>query len=117
MDQQTRPPSDGRPPRRLLDRVRDAIRLRHYSYRTAEAYVGWIRRYILFHRKRHPQELGIAEMNAFLTHLAVDRKVSASTQDQALAALLFLYRQVLEIRIDWWISRFGPRDHGGFRSF
>ncbi len=102
MDRQTRPaPINDRPARWLLDRVRDAIRLRHYSYRTAEAYVGWIRRYILFHSKRHPQEMGIAEINAFLTHLAVDRKVSASTQDQALAALLFLYQEVLEIRIGW----------------
>ena len=91
----------GGTPRRLLDRVKDTIRLRHYSLRTAEAYVGWIRRYILFHGKRHPQEMGIAEVNAFLTNLAVDRKVSASTQDQALAALLFLYQQVLDINIGW----------------
>ena len=102
MDRQTGPtPVNDRPARRLLDRVRDAIRVRHYSYRTAEAYVGWIRRYILFHSKRHPQEMGIVEINSFLTHLAVDRKVSASTQDQTLAALLFLYQEVLKIQIGW----------------
>jgi hypothetical protein len=75
--------------------VRQAIRTRHFSGRTEEAYVGWIRRYILFHGKRHPAEMGPAEITAFLTHLAVERRVSASTQNQALAALLFLYRHVL----------------------
>jgi integron integrase len=81
---------------RLLDRVRDAIRARHYSLRTEEAYVGWIRRYILFHNKRHPAEVGEPEINAFLTHLAVAGRVAASTQNQALCALLFLYRHVLQ---------------------
>ncbi len=80
---------------RLLDRVRDALRARHYSARTEEAYVGWIRRYILFHRKRHPAEMGAAEITRFLTWLAVERRVSASTQNQALAALLFLYQRLL----------------------
>jgi len=83
------------PPPRLLDRLRAAVRARHYSLRTEEAYVGWVRRYVLFHGKRHPDELGEAEINAFLTDLAVTRKVSASTQNQALSALLFLYRDVL----------------------
>ena len=84
------------PPRpRLLDRVRDAIRTRHYSYRTEEAYVSWIRRFILFHGKRHPAEMGKAEISQFLTSLAVDRRVAASTQNQALAAILFLYKEVL----------------------
>ena len=82
--------------KKLLDRVRDAIRLKHYSIRTEETYVDWIRRYILFHDKRHPQEMGAPEIEAFLTHLAVDRNVAASTQNQALSALLFLYRQVLK---------------------
>ena len=82
-------------PRRLLDRVRDAVRARHYSIRTEEAYVGWIRRFILFHGKRHPDLMGEPEINAFLTHLAVALRVGASTQNQALAALLFLYRRVL----------------------
>lgn len=82
---------------RLLDRVRTACRLRHYSLRTEEAYVHWIRRFILFHGKRHPLEMGADEINAFLTHLAVDGHVSASTQNQAFSALLFLYQKVLEV--------------------
>ena len=81
---------------RLLDRVREAIRTRHYSLRTEEAYTAWIKRFILFHRKRHPLEMGEPEINAFLSDLAVTAKVSASTQNQALSALLFLYRNVLE---------------------
>jgi len=81
---------------RLLDRVRLAIRARHYSLRTEEAYVAWIRRFILFHGKRHPVEMGEAEINAFLMDLAVRGGVSASTQNQGLAAVLFLYRHVLE---------------------
>jgi integron integrase len=81
---------------RLLDRVRLAVRARHYSLRTEEAYVSWIRRFVLFHGKRHPAEMGEKEINAFLTDLAVYGRVSASTQNQALAALLFLYRHVLD---------------------
>lgn len=81
---------------KLLDRVREALRVRHMSKRTEETYLQWIRRYILFHGKRHPSEMGEGEINAFLTHLAVERRVSASTQTQALCALLFLYRTVLE---------------------
>ena len=81
---------------KLLDRVREAVRVRHMSKRTEEAYLQWVRRYILFHGKRHPSEMGEGEINAFLTHLAVERRVSASTQTQALCALLFLYRTVLE---------------------
>jgi integron integrase len=81
---------------RLLERVRQALRVRHLSVKTEKAYLHWIRRYILFHKKRHPQEMGETEINAFLTHLAVEGKVSASTQTQALCALLFLYRTVLE---------------------
>jgi integron integrase len=79
--------------------VREAIRVRHYSIRTEEAYVAWIRRYILFHQKRHPLELGCAEINRFLSQLAVEDNVSPSTQNQALAALLFLYTKVLEAPI------------------
>jgi integron integrase len=82
-------------PKKLLDQVRDAIRLKHYSYRTEEAYVNWIRRFILFHGKRHPNDMGRPEIAAFLTHLATQERVAASTQNQALAALLFLYRHVL----------------------
>ncbi len=81
--------------KKLLDRVRDAIRLKHYSIRTEEAYVNWIKRYIFFHDVRHPAEMGAAEVEAFLTHLAVKENVAASTQNQALSALLFLYREVL----------------------
>lgn len=86
---------------RLLDVVRDRIRRKHYSFRTEKSYVGWIRRFILFHGKRHPRDMGAPEVEAFLTHLAVDRKVSAGTQNQALNALLFLYRQVLDVELPW----------------
>ena len=82
-------------PKKLLDQVRDALRLRHYSYRTEQAYVGWIKRYIFFYGVRHPAEMGAPEVEAFLTHLAVQENVAASTQNQALSALLFLYREVL----------------------
>ena len=88
----------GRP---LMGRVHDALRAGHYSRLTEKAYVGWIRRYILFHRKRHPADMGAAELEAFLTDLARRRHVSASTQTQALSALLFLYRRVLGIELAW----------------
>lgn len=84
-----------RRPQRLLDQVRHALRVRHRSERTEEAYVSWIRRYILFHDKRHPSEMGTAELSEFLTHLALAGNVSPSTQNQALSAILFLYRHVL----------------------
>ena len=86
---------------KLLDRVRDICRFRHYSIRTEEAYVQWIRRYILFHDKRHPEELGEDDVRAFLTQLAVTGKVAASTQNQALSALLFLYDAVLHTPLGW----------------
>lgn len=86
---------------KLLDRVRWHLRVKHYSIRTEQAYVDWIRRYILFHRKRHPTEMGEREITAFLTHLAVEKHVAASTQNQAFAALLFLYQQVLERKLDF----------------
>jgi integron integrase len=85
------------PAPRLLDHLREALRARHYSLRTEEAYAGWVRRFVLFHGKRHPREMGEREINAFLTDLAIEKKVSASTQTQALSALLFLYREVLEL--------------------
>jgi site-specific recombinase XerD len=88
-------------PPRLLDRVRARIRVKHYSLRTETAYLGWVRRFILFHDKRHPNEMGKPEVEAFLSHLASDRNVSAATQGQALAALLFLYKEVLEIELPW----------------
>ena len=81
--------------------MRAEIRLRHYSLRTEYTYVDWARRYIFFHNKRHPKEMGPAEVQAFLSHLAVERNVSASTQNQAKAALLFLYREVLSIELPW----------------
>ena len=86
-------------PPKLLDRLRLALRMRHYSPRTEEAYVGWARRYILFHGKRHPEEMGADEVAAFLSSLASERRVAASTQNQALAALTFLYRHVLDVRL------------------
>ena len=94
-------PSPSPQPPRLLDQVRDAIRLRHFSLRTEQAYVHWIKRYILFHDKRHPRDMGAAEVQQFLTWLAVEGQVAASTQGQALAALLFLYKQVLAQDLPW----------------
>ena len=86
---------------KLLEEVRDLIRTRHYSYRTEEAYLNWIRQYILFHGKRHPAEMGADQVTQFLTHLAVKRQVAASTQNQALAALRFLYKNVLKQDLPW----------------
>ena len=86
---------------KLLDQVRGKIRLKHYSIRTEQAYVDWIKRYILHFDKRHPRELGAAEVEAFLTHLAVAGNVAAATQNQAKSALLFLYREVLETELPW----------------
>lgn len=86
---------------RLLDRVRNTLRVRHYSLRTETAYLDWIKRFILFHGKRDPRDMGHAEVTAFLTDLAVSRNVAASTQNQALAAVLFLYREVLEQDLPW----------------
>lgn len=84
-----------------MDQVRDRLRLKHYSLRTEMAYSGWIKRYIFFHGKRHPAVMGKNEVEAFLTSLAVERNVSAATQNQALSALLFLYREVLGIELPW----------------
>jgi integrase len=86
---------------RLLVQVHEAIRRRYYSRRTEEAYVHWIRRYIYFSGKRHPATLGEAEVTAFLNHLALERKVSAGTQNQALSALLFLYKEVIGCELPW----------------
>jgi len=90
-----------RQPPRLLDRVRETVRVHQYSYETEKAYVSWVRRFILFHGKRHPGDLGAQEVTAFLTDLAVTRKVSASTQNQALSAILFLHQKVLEVDLPW----------------
>ena len=89
------------PPPKLLDQVRDRVRRLGYAKRTELSYVGWIKRYILFHGKRHPKEMGKAEVEAFLSSLAVERNVAASTQNLALSAILFLYREVLETPLPW----------------
>jgi site-specific recombinase XerD len=83
------------PPKKLLEQLRDTLRVKHYSYRTEQTYVDWTHRYVLFHDKRHPKDMGAPEIEAFLTYLAVELKVAASTQNQALCALLFLYRHVI----------------------
>ena len=92
--------SDAKAPR-LLNQVREAIRRKHYSYRTEEAYVLWIKQFIFFNGKRHPRELGNGHVTAFLNHLASERRVAAATQNQALAALLFLYKEVLAQPLPW----------------
>lgn len=88
--------NDSAPKRKFLDQLRDILRTKHYSYSTEQTYVGWVRRYILFHNKRHPQDMGEKEVEEFLTHLAVVENVSASTQNQALCALVFTYRYLLK---------------------
>jgi integrase len=93
--------SDSSNPPRLLDQVKGAIRLRHYSIRTEQAYVDWIKRFILFHGKRHPKDMGAPEVERFLTYLATECNVAASTQNQALSSLLFLYKEVLGIDLPW----------------
>ncbi len=99
MRMETLAQSAGKP--RLLDQVREQIRVRHYSIRTEQAYVDWCRRFILWNDKRHPREMGATEVEAFLSHLATERNVSASTQNQAKAALLFLYKEVLAVELPW----------------
>ena len=86
---------------KLLEQVVERMRVKHFSLRTEKTYVDWIKRFIWFHGKRHPKEMGAAEVEAFLSHLAVDRSVSASTQNQAKSALLFLYKEVLQIQLPW----------------
>ena len=101
MRQLSTPPQADPSAPRLLNQVRDKIRLKHYSIRTEQAYTDWVKRFILFHKKRHPKDMGAGEVEQFLTHLAVAGKVSASTQNQAKSALLFLYRDVLSIDLPW----------------
>jgi len=91
---------------KLLDQVRDVIRKRHYSIRTEQAYVDWIRRFILFHGKRHPKDMGEAEISQYISHLATAQQAASSTQNQALNAIVFLYRQVLQIDL----GDFGPME-------
>jgi len=98
---QTQPPSAPLPQgKRLLDQMREQIRLKQYSPRTEKTYIAWVRQYILFHDKRHPKEMGAHEIKQFLTHLVSDKKIAGSTQNQALSAVLFLYRHVLKIDLD-----------------
>lgn len=92
---------------RLMDQVRDKIRYKHYSLRTEQAYVGWIKRFIYFHNKRHPSDMGAPEIESFLTYLASKRKVSASTQNVALSSILFLYKEVLIVDLPW-LDTFTP---------
>src|SRR6476619_5690926 len=94
------PAPDPRKPK-LLDQVREAIRLRHYSIRTEKTYLEWIKRFILFHGKRHPRSMGVEEVRAFLSDLATKRNVAASTQNQAFSAILFLYKEVLKEALPW----------------
>jgi integron integrase len=101
MRQSEAPPQTDASAPRLLDQVRDKIRLKHYSIRTEQAYTDWVKRFVLFHKKRHPKDMSAGEVEQFLTHLAVAGKVSASTQNQAKSALLFLYRDVLSIDLPW----------------
>jgi len=92
------PKPSGNPPK-LLDRVRGTLRARHYSPATEKSYLGWVRRFLAFHQFRHPQEMRAAEITEFLSYLATEREVGASTQNQALAALLFLFRDVLDLEV------------------
>lgn len=88
-------------PKKLLDQVRDKIRFKHYSLSTEDTYISWIKQFILFHGKRHPVEMGAVEVERFLTYLATERHVYSSTQNQALSAILFLYREVLAVELTW----------------
>jgi len=95
-DPSTSPPQS----KKLLDQYREALRLKHYSQRTEKTYITWVRSYILFHKKRHPKEMGILEIREFIAHLVIEKKVSASTHNQALSSILFLYRHVLHIPLE-----------------
>src|SRR5687768_17408790 len=92
-------PSAGKT-KKLLDQYSEFLRNRHYSLRTEQTYIGWVRQYILYHNKRHPREMGVKEINDFITHLVNQKTVAASTQNQAISAILFLYRNVLDIKLD-----------------
>jgi hypothetical protein len=94
-------------PKKLLDQMRDVLRMKHYSYQTEKTYTEWVKRFILFHQKRYPKEMGAPEIQAYITYLAVERTVAASTQNQALSAVLFLYRIVLQKEIIYFTIRSG----------
>ena len=95
-DAPTSKPASTPPGKKLMEQVSDALRTKHYSYRTEQTYRDWIKRYIIFHGKRHPKDMGEQEIRAFIAHLAAERKVAVSTSNQALSAILFLYRTVLQ---------------------
>ena len=101
MEESRAPKAPSPKPPRLLEQLRDVIRRRHYSMRTEETYVHWVKRFIYFSGKRHPGQLGAEEVTAFLNYLARERDVAAATQNQALSALLFLYKEVLGRRLPW----------------
>ena len=102
--------AEGRSSPKLLDVFRDALRVKHYSARTEDTYVTWVKNFILFHKKRHPREMGAEEIGQFLTHLASQKEVSASTQNQAFSAILFLFRHTLHIELDETaLARFRPQ--------
>ena len=103
------PENTANPPPRLLDQVREQIRVRHYSLRTEQAYLHWIKRFIFFHHKRHPREMGAPEVEAFLAHLVTVGNVAASTHQQALSALLFLYKEVLAVDLPWLDNLIRPK--------
>jgi hypothetical protein len=86
--------------KKLLDQLSDALRIMHYSYRTEQTYVSWVRQFILYHKKRHPREMGAVEINDFITYLVNQKRIATSTQNQAISAILFLYRNVLNIELD-----------------
>ena len=101
---------------KLLIQVKNQLRVHHYAMKTEKSYVQWIKRFILFHKRRHPSEMGKPEVEAFLTWLAVDRKVAPSTQNQALQAILFLYRKVLNVELAWMdnvVRAKNPAAHSG----
>lgn len=102
---------------RLLDQVRQVIRIKHYSLRTEESYINWIKRFIFFHNKKHPIEMGEKEIGEFITHLAKNKKVSASTQNQALCAIVFLYKNVLNKELKNTISIYWQKDPKNYQSF
>ena len=101
----------------LLDDIARAIKFKHYSPKTGQAYTRWIRQFILFHGKRHPGDLGAVEVSRFLSYLATDREVAASTQNQALSAILFLYKEVLGEDLPWLEASFGPSTRFACRRF
>lgn len=103
-------PNSQKTPKKLLDQYQDAIQTKQYSPRTSETYIQWVREYILYHNKRHPKEMGAPEINQFITHLVTERNVAASTQNQAISAILFLYRHILHITLDeTQLAKFRPQ--------